>query len=49
MSAGIACAPGDGGELDDLSRKADRAMYAAKALGGASASAWRVISQRHVA
>ena len=49
VSAGIACAPGDGGELDDLSRKADRAMYAAKALGGASASAWRVISQRHVA
>jgi diguanylate cyclase (GGDEF)-like protein/PAS domain S-box-containing protein len=45
-SIGIACYPEDGTTVLDLTRHADRAMYAAKAAGPGSIRAWRRLAPR---
>lgn len=49
FSIGIACFSDDGDSLLMLSRRADRAMYAAKAAGGNAIRAWRQIDAQQAA
>jgi GGDEF domain-containing protein len=45
----VACCPEDGDANADLARRADEAMYAAKAGGGDTVCAWRELGNRQVA
>lgn len=49
VSVGVACYPEDGTELDLLRRRADDAMYAAKAAGGDRCLAWRKLPSSRAA
>jgi diguanylate cyclase (GGDEF)-like protein/PAS domain S-box-containing protein len=49
VSIGVACRPEDGDANADLARRADEAMYAAKAGGGDTVCAWRELGNRQVA
>jgi diguanylate cyclase (GGDEF)-like protein/PAS domain S-box-containing protein len=49
VSSGIACYPEDGQSSADLARRADEAMYAAKAGGADTVCAWRELGNRQVA
>ncbi len=49
VSSGIACFPEDGQASSDLARRADEAMYAAKAGGADAVCAWRKLGNRRVA
>jgi diguanylate cyclase (GGDEF)-like protein len=49
VSIGIACYPEDGEAIADLARRADRAMYAAKAAGSDATHAWRQLPSRRAA
>lgn len=44
VSIGVACFPQDGDTVVGLGRRADHAMYAAKAIGGDATRAWRHIA-----
>jgi len=48
-SIGVACCPEDGAANADLARRADEAMYAAKAGGGDTVCAWRELGTRQAA
>lgn len=49
VSTGIACYPEDGESNANLARRADEAMYAAKAGGADTVCAWRELGNRQVA
>jgi diguanylate cyclase (GGDEF)-like protein/PAS domain S-box-containing protein len=49
VSTGIACYPEDGQSSADLARRADEAMYAAKAGSADAVCAWRELGNRQVA
>jgi diguanylate cyclase (GGDEF)-like protein/PAS domain S-box-containing protein len=49
VSIGVACYPEDGATTEELGRRADEAMYAAKAHGGDRCRAWRHLSSREAA
>ena len=49
VSSGIACFPDDGASAEDLARRADEAMYAAKAGGADAVYAWRQLGNRRAA
>jgi diguanylate cyclase (GGDEF)-like protein/PAS domain S-box-containing protein len=49
VSIGVACCPEDGDAHSELGRRADEAMYAAKAGGGDTVCVWRQLGNRQVA